>query len=574
MAGFIKTRRDTSTWATPQNTVSKRLRRLSTLGMDFDGKLFKTSRSLGLYDINYNSTQYGQQSQTQKFEYQGSVYDIFNGYSFTDSTMNKNIPIFDRTYDDKKRIDLRRLAVQDEIEEILDIMTDECICYTDDGLFCEPRYDNKLMDEKREKEVQEEFNKIYTYFSFYDQNMAWGYFRKFLIDGFLAFEILYDVEAGSNDEQKHITGFKELDPLYLVPAFSEETNQKIWIEYPGDPLKQRVLYDSQIIYISYSQFDSACRVSYVERLARSFNLLRIMESTRIIWAVSNASFKTMFTIPVEDTKSRGKQSLSEVMHHYKELVDFNWESGELMCNGKPMMPFNKEYWFPSVDGQSPQVQTLGGDGPDISDTEALRYFKYKLWGASKIPFSRFDNEQGRGQYVLTAESMMREEMKFANYINRIRAIWQEILVKPLYIQLCLNHKELLTDTNFRNSLMMKFTNNNVFTEQRELELFDHKVQTIGNIMQSLVTQDSEGNDEPYWDLDYLIRTFGGFKFEDLENNRKIKEKKALIKEGYKEEDAEKIAFEGADKSKFKKVKKEKKEDEDEGGGGGGGGFQL
>jgi hypothetical protein len=36
-----------------------------------------------------------------------------------------------------------------------------------------------------------------------------------------------------------------------------------------------------------------------------------------------------------------------LMNSYREVVDFNLESGEIQTNGKPMMPFNKEYWLPS-----------------------------------------------------------------------------------------------------------------------------------------------------------------------------------------------------------------------------------
>lgn len=558
MAGYIKTRKDPRT-GNQRNIVSKTLRNLSNLGMNFDNKIFKNSHAIGLYEVD------PLQKNTNKFVYEDSVYDIFNGFSFTDSSMHKNISLYDRVYDEGKRMALRRLAVQDEIEEILDIVCDDSICYNQNGLFCELLYNQMLMDDKKKDEMMNVFNDIYAYFGFYDQNMAWGYFRKFLVDGFLAFEILYNTDGNEDvGKQKHIIGFQELDTLSLIPAIDENTGEKIWIQYKDDPVRQRVLYDSQIIYISYSQFDSATRISYVERLTRAFNLLRIMESTRIIWAVSNASFKTMFTIPVENNSNRGRQTLAETMHSYREIVDFNWESGEIMSNGKPMMPFNKEYWFPSVNGESPQVSTLGGDGPDLADTEALKYFKMKLWQASKVPFSRFDVDQGRGQYSMTTESMQREEIKFANFVNRLRSIFKEILIKPIYIQLCLLHQEYVNDTNFRNTLALKYVNDNVFTEKREIELIQQKADFIGSIMQTFVTQDAEGNEQPYWDLDYLIRRFGGFTNEDLENNARIQEIKKLIKEGYKEKDAEKIA-DGEDPSKFKKEKKEEEGEGEEGG---------
>lgn len=554
MAGFI-TRKDPRTYD-QTNRVSKLLRKISNLGMDFDGKIFTNSKSIGLYDVDPNT-----QNQNS-IQYNGSVYDIFAGFSYTDPSMHKNISLYDRGYDETKRNDLRRLAVQDEVEEVLDIVTDEAICYNDNGLFCELLYNKTDFADDLNDEISDIFNKIYSYFGFWDHNMAWGYFRKFLIEGYLAFEIIYDGEPNRPETQKNIIKFKELDVVTLVPAIEPNTGEKIWIQYPTEPLKRRVLYDSQIIYISYSQFDTASRVSYVERLSRSFNLLRIMENTRIMWAVTNSSYKTLFTIPVESWKTRGQQSLAETMHNYREVIDFNQDSGELTVNGSPMMPFSKEYWFPSVDGESPRIETLGNDGPDLSDTESLNYFKQKFWQTSKVPFTRFDHQQGRGSYAMNTESMMREEVKFAAFINRLRAVYKEILIKPVYIQICLKHKEFLTDINFRNSLTLDYVSDNVFTKMREVELIQKKSEFIASLNQNLTETDDEGNEKPYFDLDFLVERFSGITTEDLEANRVIKEKKRLLKEGYKEEDVEKI-LNGEAESKFKPEKKEEEKEEKE-----------
>lgn len=562
MAGFITTRKDPRSYSN-DNRVSKLLRKISNLGMNFDGKVFKNSKAIGLYDKDPTT-----QQSANEFRFEDSVYDIFDGYSLTDPSMHKNVSLYDRRYDENKRNELRRLAMQDEIEEILDIVTDETICYNENGLFCELQYNQTLLTDELNVEIHEIFNHIYACFGFWDQNMAWGYFRKFLIEGFLAFEIIYDGDQDKRETQKNIIKFKELDVLSLVPAVDQQTGEKIWIQYPNDPARQRVLYDSQIIYISYAQFDSASRVSYIERLSRSFNLMRIMESTRIMWAVTNSSFKTTFTIPVENHQNRGKQSLAEVMHSYKEVIDFNNESGEITVNGRPMLPFNKEYWFPSVNGESPQIQTLGGDGPDLSDTETLNYFKHKLYQASKIPFTRFDNQQGRGIYTLNAESIMREEVKFNNFINRLRSIYKELLIKPIYIQLCLKHKEFVSDVQFKNSLTLNFVSDNVFTEMREVEIIQKKSDFIGSLMQTFMTMDSEGNEIPYFDIDFLVMRFSGLTQEDINMNQRMKDKKKLKKEGYKENDIEKI-LDGEPKSRFKAEKKEEEKDEEEDGGGGG-----
>jgi hypothetical protein len=280
-----------------------------------------------------------------------------------------------------------------------------------------------------------------------------------------------------------------------------------------------------------------------------------MEHTRIIWAVTNSSFKTKFVIPVGGkSKTRAKQSLAQLMNSYREVVDFDFDSGEMSTNGKPMMPFNKEYWLPSKDGEQPEIENIGGDGPDLGDTESLKYFADRLKLASKIPFSRFDRDGG-STWDLEASGMMRDEIKFAKFINRLRSIFQEILVKPLYLQMCLNHPELKNDVAFKAGLGLKWVKDNVFEELKEMELMSKRVDFIGNMKTQLSVMDENMTEIPYFDLGWLIKRYGGFTHDDIKANQRAKKRAELEKEGYKDEDIEKILL-GADKKDFKPEKKE------------------
>jgi hypothetical protein len=537
MAGFTDRRGPLSTG----NPVRKILKDLSNLGMAYDDMIIRNSRAVGFTEnqMGYSFNPMGSDSD--------DMYSAFAALSLTDTNLKKNIAFFDQDYV-RKRDQLRTFAVQDEIEEILDVITDEAIVFDESNYMAYADF-NGHIGESIEEEIADVYNNIYNYFGFNDSVSPWNYFRKWMIDGYLAFEIVY------NDKQTEIIGFKELDPISLMPGIDSADGKKVWVQYKGQGAKERTLWDSQIIYISYSQVNSPMRISYVERLIRSFNLLRIMEHSRIIWAVSNASFKTQFTIPVGGkSKTRAKQSLSTLMNSYREVVDFNFESGEIQTNGKPMMPFNKEYWLPSKDGETPEITTIGGDGPDLGDTESLKYFSDKLQLASKIPFSRFDREGGN-TYDMEASGMLRDEIKFGRFISRLRSIWQEILVKPVYIQMCLNHPELKNDIAFKAGLGLNFIKDNVFEEMKEMELSTKRVDFIGNLKTQLSTMTAEMEEIPYFDLGFLIKRFGGFTRDDIKANARAKEREDLVKAGYKEEDIEKILL-GANKKDFKPAKKD------------------
>ena len=568
MAGFTNTNRNN---ASNPNPVTRMLRSLSSFGMNYKDDVIKNVRSMNL---DLQTTQLQTNLVTGQI---GSVNDeniqvLFARMSATDPSLSKGYFNLSEENYQKKKEQLRRFALQDEIEEILDIVCEESIVFDGANKFANIKLNYKA-DQKILDEFTEEYNKIYNYFGFYDTVQATDYFRKWLIDGFLAFEIVY------NEDQTEIIGFVELDPACLTPGIDPNTNEKIWfvnqrVGINGQTTQDRILYDSQIIYLSYAKADTVSRISYVERLIRSFNILRTMEATRIIWAVTNASYKTQYIIPVGSVQSpRGRQTLAQAMANYKEVVDFDWDSGEIKTNGRPMLQFYKDIFMASEGGETPQIQNIGNDGPEISDTEALRYFRDKLRQASKIPFTRFEKEQGEGQYTMSAEGIAREEIRFSKFISRLRAIFAEILIKPVYLQMCLKHKEIMSDMNFRVNLGLDYNKDSVFEENKEVELLQKKADFISSIMGSIVETDDEGNEKPYFDLEFLVREYLGLSDEKLALNQRYNDEKKLKKEGYKQEDIAKI-LDGAPKSDFKPEKKEKKDEKEEDNGGNGGGNPL
>jgi hypothetical protein len=461
------------------------------------------------------------------------IYGAFAAMSMTDINLKKNIPFFDTAYEGK-RDELRKFSQNDEIEDILDILCDETIVYDEKNFFCQPEILGLDISEQVEKDLNKYFRQIYHYFGFNTDQSAWYYYRKFLVDGYLAFEIIY------SPDQKEIIGFKELDPTTLMPGYNHDDGKKVWVQYKDDPIKERKLYDSQVIYISYSSITTASRVSYVERLVRAFNLLRIMEHTRVIWAVTNASFRMKFIIPVGGkSKTRARQSLSQLMNSYKETVDFDWESASLQTDGKPMLQFSKEYWLPSKEGESPEIETLGGEGPELNDTEALKYFSDKLKHVSKIPYSRFMYEDGGGEFNLAADGMIRDEIKFGKFIKRLRSTFQEILVKPMYIQMCLKYPEFTNDPQFRTQVALRFNEENVFAELKTMEIMEKRLEFIGNMRDSLMTTNQETMEEEYYfDQEYLVKKYLKLSDDEIRGNEaaKAKQKKEEAEEPAPEDD--------------------------------------
>jgi hypothetical protein len=142
------------------------------------------------------------------------------------------------------------------------------------------------------------------------------------------------------------------------------------------------------------------------------------------------------------------------------------------------MAFNKEYWMPSKEGEQPEIETVANDGPDLSDTEALKYFADKLKMASKIPFSRFDKDSP-ATYEMAAEGMQRDEIKFAKFVSRLRLRFSELFNKILERQLVL--KGVISSEEwleFKNAFKYDFAQDNYFAELKKTEVLRDRVSML------------------------------------------------------------------------------------------------
>lgn len=510
MAGFLDNN--------PLSGIRSRLTDLSRFGMKYDDLLVKNSQAIGFIE--------GQLSGMQGGLLGDDLMKATLALSDTTSSLrSKSIAFFQLDYV-SKRERLRDIASNGEIEFILETITDDAIVYDDDNRFCYPndligeiRYKGRSKEarlqyqEKIVQRYQENFQKIYSAWGFGTGIAAWQYFYQWLIEGHLAFEIIYD----DPNNPKNIIGFKELDPATLFPQVKKDFAGKIYLEWAQkDPkgAKIRTLTDSQVIYISYSNQFRTKRVSFVERMVRSFNLLRIIEHSKVIWHTMNAPIRLTTTVPV-GTKSmqKAKEDIREFTNTLKEDISFDGESGELKVDGKPNILFYKNYVLPVNDrNEQIKIEPLEYAGPNLSGSELLKYFHDKLKLDSKIPESRFGD--GMGTYTMNSEGISREEIRYNKFISRLRSAFKELLTKPLYIQMCLEFKELKDDPKFSNAIGLQFYDDNVFEEIKQQDLLNKRLATL-NALKAVV--DDSG--QPYFSTEYLIKEYLKMSDEDIDKNR-------------------------------------------------------
>jgi hypothetical protein len=516
MAGFIDPIQPSSAFG----NILRSLSTISKFGMRYDDMVIKNSQAIGKTENAFFNDQGTGFTQEDAFRWT---------LSYTDTKVKKYIAYFDRDYAEKRNF-LRKFSLNGEIEFILDTICDEAVVYDDKNYFGYPQIKNIDLKEKVRERVNERFKNLYQLFNFQQTTLAWQIFRQFLIDGFLAYEIIYD------DKGKNIIGFKELDATSLQPsveAVKEGEFQQVWIQYPNNPQMTRKLKNEQVIYISYAKGNSISRVSYVERLVRSYNILKIMENSRIIWNVMNSSYRLKFVIPIgTQSPQKAMQTLGQIMAFHKEEISLNDNSGELTINGRPKVQFYKNYIFPEKDGVSPDIQSMNPSGPDFNVMSNVLYFFNKLKQDSKIPYARFAFKGGTPtNYQISIDSLERDEIRFEKFLSRLRSAFQEILVKPLYIQMCLDFPELTKDRSFKANLGLNFKKESEFSNLLQLAGLTKRGDFVKALSEMKIKEGEE--EKPYFDKDFLISRYLGLTPDQIMENegyKKREEKKEEKKE--------------------------------------------
>ena len=474
--------------------VSNMLRNLSNWGMKYDDMISKNRVAIGV-------------NEDPNMMKDTSMYDFFSQRAVASMLSRKSIPYLDRSYADKRRI-LREYSIKDEIKDFVTKVCDESIIYDDDDAFCRPKPLPDEYSQEIKDAYMEAFDKVYNSYGYNDGKLGWDNFRTFIIDGYLSFEIVYD------DKQQNIIGFERLDPATLVPGYEPSVGY-IWIQFPEDPTLRRILLDSQIIHVSYASGDDYTETSYVEGLIRPYNQLKIIEQTRIMFNMINATHYQKFTVPIQGlSRQRAEEQISQMIADYSEEIEWDDMLGTVQINGSKHLPYNKQVWFPEGESGTPNLEVVSPEGHDLNESDILTWFFNILKRASQIPFTRFDRDNGGGSIYSDASEMTRDEVQFANFISRLRTGFKESLNKPLKLQMLLQFPELKDDDKFLKSIGVEFNSKELFEEWKRLNNLQKRTEIASSMLASL--QDSEGN--PYFHIEWVVKNILKLSEEDKQEN--------------------------------------------------------
>jgi hypothetical protein len=398
----------------------------------------------------------------------------------------------------------REISMQPEVDSAIDEIVNEAITIDDDHEVVDVVMDKCNIPDKVKLAIAAEFTTVLKLLEF--RNNPYDVFRRWYIDGRLYYHVIIDDPAEGIKELRYLDPRKvrkvrevKRTPISGRPGLSNEaTITKTINEYyvynergfstkstapgmatSGGGVSGLKIARDSIVLVSSGLTDAngTMVLSYLQKCIRECNQLRTLENAAIIYRLSRAPERRLWYVDVGNLpKMKAEQYMKDIMTKHKNRLVYDASSGEIRDDRK-YMTMLEDYWLPRREGgRGTEVSTLPG-GSNLGEMDDVLYFQKQLYRSLNVPVTRLDSEAmfdlGR------ATQISRDEIKFSKFIDRLRTKFTKLFLQILEKQLIL--KGICTYDDWvlmKDDLFFRFTRDNYFSEMKEAEVLNNRVQLL------------------------------------------------------------------------------------------------
>ena len=414
--------------------------------------------------------------------------------------------VYRTEYDLIKRY--REMALHPEADGAIEDVVNEAIVSDLYDSPIEIELSNLNASDRLKKAIRAEFKKIKEILDF--DRKAHEIFRNWYVDGRVYYLKVID-------PKKPEDGIKELryiDPMKIKyvrqekkkPGEQRLVNLKLQgeqkvinpeideyflytpgINYPssmgGGQQKNAVkIAKDSITYVSSGLVDrnKGTVLSYLHKAIKALNQLRMIEDSLVIYRLSRAPERRIFYIDVGNLpKVKAEQYLRDVMMRYRNKLVYDAGTGEVRDDRK-FMSMMEDFWLPRREGgRGTEITTLPG-GQNLGELADIEYFQKKLYRALSVPESRIAADGGFN--LGRSSEILRDELKFAKFVGRLRKRFAQMFNDMLKTQLVLKNIVSPEDwETIRDHIQYDFIYDNQFAELKESEMLNERLGILATI---------------------------------------------------------------------------------------------
>jgi len=364
--------------------------------------------------------------------------------------------------------------------------------------------------DKLKKVIREEFKYIKELLDF--DKKAHEIFRNWYVDGRLYYHKVIDLKK----PQEGIKELRYIDPMKMRFIRQEKKNDRniIGPNIPGrdeakngiaPEIEEYFLYTPKPAYpsnnliggggskgtriakdaITYCTSGLVDRnkgnvLSYLHKAIKSLNQLRMIEDSLVIYRLSRAPERRIFYIDVGNLpKIKAEQYLRDVMMRYRNKLVYDANTGEVRDDRK-FMSMMEDFWLPRREGgRGTEITTLPG-GQNLGELSDIEYFQKKLYRSLGVPESRIAADGGFN--LGRSSEILRDELKFAKFVGRLRKRFAQLFSDMLKTQLIL--KNIVSPEDWEkisDHIQYDFLYDNQFAELKETEMLNERLGILATI---------------------------------------------------------------------------------------------
>jgi len=403
----------------------------------------------------------------------------------------------------------REMALHPEADSAIEDVVNEAIVSDLYDSPIEIELSNVNASDKLKSIIREEFKHIKDIMDF--DKKSHEIFRNWYVDGRLFYLKVIDTKK----PEEGIQDLRYIDPLKIRHIRQEKKKNKAKIGpdlRPGDKDKfQSPELEEYFVYTPKPSYPTGTMVggggvkgikiakdsityctsglvdrnkgnvlSYLHKAIKSLNQLRMIEDSLVIYRLSRAPERRIFYIDVGNLpKVKAEQYLKEVMSRYRNKQVYNAQTGEIRDDRK-YMSMLEDFWLPRREGgRGTEISTLPG-GQNLGELSDIEYFQKKLYRSLGVPESRIAADGGFN--LGRSSEILRDELKFAKFVGRLRKRFANMFSDMLRTQLIL--KNIVTPEDWEKiseHIQYDFLYDNQFAELKESELMNERLGLLATI---------------------------------------------------------------------------------------------
>jgi hypothetical protein len=433
----------------------------------------------------------------------------------------------------KERIrEYYRMAADPEINYALTEICDEIVQEDEDKKLFVLKFDSDVPTPAREILIEEFRDLVVNRLRLGDYNTVWEWVYKWLVQGIILFKINFSTEEASGVES-----LEELQPWVTTKYVSEkmvdkrdsrqEQEKRYFIVKPSEQSEEGFKYrEEEIIRLECGYMYDGEYFSILEFAKKDWRRLNLIEDATIIYKLSRSPLRRVFKVYVGKMPPKDiERFLYDFRQRLREDISYDSDKGEIV--GFNPITMLDDYFFPIVEGGQElcQVDTIAEKETAWTSMEEIRYFLGKVYRAMKIPVGRMNLPNEQGEYTTTTTGskngeIMRDEVKFSNFIKRLQGRFMEQFIQELFYR-HLFFRGLIDKLKLKkHQVQVKFSHVNPYSELKAAEVEDYRQLAFSNML---------GLGNPLMSFIYLAKRYLKWSDEDLrENFEWLKKEQALL----------------------------------------------